>query len=163
MLNKVISGGQTGADIAGLKAAKDAGFRTGGYINKGFKTLDGNKPEYGKIYDLEEIKSLNYPVRTKANVINSDATVIFATKLQSRGVALTIRLANEAKKPIFIADMSKMNTDDMIQWIKQHNVRTLNVAGNSENKSPGIEETTYAFLNSVLNKLMALNPLGEIK
>ena len=163
MLNKVISGGQTGADIAGLKAAKDAGFRTGGYINKGFKTLDGNKPEYGKTYGLEEIKSLNYPVRTKANVINSDATVIFATKLQSRGVALTIRLANEAKKPIFIADISKMNTDDMIQWIKQHNVRTLNVAGNSENKSPGIEETTYAFLNSVLNKLMALNQLGKIK
>jgi hypothetical protein len=107
--------------------------------------------------------SLNYPVRTKANVINSDATVIFATKLQSRGVALTIKLANEARKPVFIADISNMNTDDMIQWIKRHNVRTLNVAGNSENKSPGIEMTTYLFMRSVLVKLVALNPLSEIK
>ena len=154
MLITVISGGQTGADIAGLKAAKDAGFRTGGYINKGFKTLDGDKPEYGRAYGLIEMTSLNYPVRTKANVINSDATVIFATKLQSRGVALTIKLANEARKPVFIADISNMNTDDMIQWIKRHNVRTLNVAGNSENKSPGIEMTTYLFMRSVLVKLM---------
>jgi hypothetical protein len=31
MLRKVISGGQTGVDLAGLDAAREAGILTGGY------------------------------------------------------------------------------------------------------------------------------------
>lgn len=38
MLLKVISGGQLGADQAGLAAAKAVGIRTGGFAPKNYKT-----------------------------------------------------------------------------------------------------------------------------
>ena len=50
MLRKVISGGQTGADRAGLQAAKSSGIKTGGYMPKGFLALDGNKVEFQYLY-----------------------------------------------------------------------------------------------------------------
>ncbi|MFZ8324119.1 YpsA SLOG family protein, partial [Staphylococcus aureus] len=40
-LKKVISGGQTGADQAGLRAGKAAGLETGGMVPKGCLTDDG--------------------------------------------------------------------------------------------------------------------------
>ncbi|HJT77421.1 MAG TPA: putative molybdenum carrier protein, partial [Gemmataceae bacterium] len=39
MLERVISGGQTGADQAGLAAAKACGIPTGGWMPKGFLTV----------------------------------------------------------------------------------------------------------------------------
>lgn len=50
MIEKVISGAQTGADVAGLKAAKACDILTGGFIPKRYKTLDGPKPEYEELY-----------------------------------------------------------------------------------------------------------------
>jgi hydroxymethylpyrimidine pyrophosphatase-like HAD family hydrolase len=37
----IISGGQTGADIAGLKVAKQLNFKTGGFAAKNFMTENG--------------------------------------------------------------------------------------------------------------------------
>jgi len=56
MLRKIISGGQTGADRAGLDFALQAGLEHGGYVAK------GRKPEDGRIDDrcqLVELLSKN--------------------------------------------------------------------------------------------------------
>jgi len=58
LVDRVISGGQTGADIAGLKAAKAFGIPTGGYMTSGFRTLDGYKPEYHREYNVIAIPVL---------------------------------------------------------------------------------------------------------
>ena len=46
MLERVISGGQTGADQAGWRAARAFGIPTGGAMPKGFLTEDGPCPEF---------------------------------------------------------------------------------------------------------------------
>ena len=46
MIDRVISGGQTGADQAGWRAAKASGIPTGGWMPKGFLTEDGPRPEF---------------------------------------------------------------------------------------------------------------------
>ena len=49
-LRKVVSGGQTGADQAGLRAARAAGIETGGWAPKGWETEEGPAPwlsDYG--------------------------------------------------------------------------------------------------------------------
>ena len=45
MLRKVVSGGQTGVDRAGLEAAVNAGFPIGGYCPKGRLAEDGTIPD----------------------------------------------------------------------------------------------------------------------
>ena len=53
MIRKVISGGQTGVDRAGLDTAREAGLPIGGYCAKGRLTEDGTIPE---IYPVLECK-----------------------------------------------------------------------------------------------------------
>jgi hypothetical protein len=50
MLDKTISGGQTGADQAAWRAAKAHAIATGGWMPKGFLTEDGPRPEFAELY-----------------------------------------------------------------------------------------------------------------
>ena len=88
MIEKIISGGQTGADIAGLKFARDNGIPTGGSAPKGFMTETGSRPELRDLYNLRELNG-SYMDRTIRNVMDADGTVIFAEKMTD-GSQLTL-------------------------------------------------------------------------
>lgn len=146
----VISGAQTGADIAGLKAAKQCGLKTGGYIPKGFLTLDGNKPEYAKLYDIKQTLTYKYPERTELNAKTSDATIWFGENKWSAGKQCTFKFIKKHNKPSLDLDTKKLPKPDVvIKWIKDNNVKTLNIAGNSEQTTKGIEEIVHKFLVEV--------------
>ena len=63
MLSKVVSGGQTGADQAGLRAAAKAGIDTGGWACKGWLTEKG-PASWLADYGLAECPVPDYPART---------------------------------------------------------------------------------------------------
>ena len=70
MVTKIISGGQTGADYAGLVAAR--------VLNLGGTAPDNYKTENGSNYELKDFFQLSafgtYPERTEANILNSDVS-----------------------------------------------------------------------------------------
>src|SRR5208283_1924431 len=68
-VERVISGGQTGADRGGLDAAIDLGLSHGGFCPKGRRAEDGTIP---KRYKLEETASADYADRTRKNVKTAD-------------------------------------------------------------------------------------------
>jgi len=141
-LEKVISGGQTGVDIAALKAARDAGLQTGGSIPKGFLTERGCNPSLAKL-GLVETESTSYVPRTEANVRDSEATFWYGDP-NSRGGKLTLRMCNKHGKAFFIInDYPPAKLFGTIQTI---GYRVINVAGNRESVSPGIEARAYAIL-----------------
>ena len=73
MIRKIISGGQTGADQAGLDFAIERDIPHGGWIAKGRRTEAGRLPDQ---YKLIEMVTKSYPKRTERNVAESDGTVI---------------------------------------------------------------------------------------
>ena len=75
MIRKIISGGQTGADRAGLDFAIETGLEHGGYVPSGRKAEDGRIDE---LYNLVELSTSSYPARTRRNIEESDGTVIFS-------------------------------------------------------------------------------------
>jgi hypothetical protein len=91
---KVISGGQTGADLAGLWVARHLGLETGGMAPKGWETLAGPKPSLGSIFGLTESTG-GYRQRTVENVKAADKTLVFSRNMRSPGTVLTI---NSCKK-----------------------------------------------------------------
>ena len=52
---KIISGGQTGADLGGLEGARDAGIETGGWAPAGYRTEIGDQEELLKGFGLKEM------------------------------------------------------------------------------------------------------------
>jgi hypothetical protein len=139
VLKKICSGGQTGADQAGLFVGKYLGFQTGGWMPKGWITLDGPRPDFAEMYRLQEHQSPKYPPRTYQNVKDNDATIRLFTKQTSPGEICTLNAINQYGKPHFDIDLKQPNDPEaLVEFLLLHKVESLNVAGNAEKTSPGI-------------------------
>jgi hypothetical protein len=153
-VERVISGGQTGADQGGILAGTELGLRTGGWAPQGWTTEAGPAPWLAN-YGLREHASPKYPPRTRANVAEADGTLVFGDD-RSRGCALTIRLASELGKPVFVVGWAsgqptpREAVPTFQRWLADHRIRTLNVAGNREERQPGIRAAVMGFLHAAL-------------
>src|SRR4051812_7853330 len=97
MFEKIISGGQTGADRAALDFALQRHIPHGGWCPKGRLAEDGGIPPR---YQLRETPGPDSIQRTEWNVRDSDGTVIFSIKeLLSGGSKQTARLVARHRKP----------------------------------------------------------------
>ena len=153
MLSKVISGGQTGVDRAGLDAALDAGIPVGGFCPKSRKAGDGTIPEQ---YPLEEMDTDEYHFRTEKNVIESDGTLILNKGILSEGTKHTHHCAVRHLKPCLIVQLDAepiIDPSNVIRWIHGQQIKILNVAGPRESK---FTEGIYREALSYLEKLFSL-------
>lgn len=153
ILERIISGGQTGADQGGLEAAAILGLKTGGTMSRNFRTETGPRYDFRETYGLIAISSPNYPDRSRINVISADATAIFG-QTTSAGSKLTLRLCQQyAKDRIIILYPDCDNAADydvelarFRRWLATVDPRILNVAGNRESINPGIQTFVRDFL-----------------
>jgi hypothetical protein len=155
-LKKIISGGQTGVDQAGLEAAKDLGYETGGHIPRGGRIDGGYDPTLITKYGLTETQATNYQERTELNVKNSDLTVIFQRKgIKSPGSDLTIRLAKANKKPFIVISTpdGPAAIAEFKAAIEKYNPETVNIAGHRESSSPDIQRWTRKVVNMAVTQL----------
>jgi predicted Rossmann-fold nucleotide-binding protein len=144
IFEKVISGGQTGVDRAGLDAAMQAGIPVGGYCPKGRLAEDGTVPEK---YPLIELTKGGSPARTEKNVMESDGTLILNVGTLSGGTRFTRDCARKHAKPYLIVKLDRDTKTDVIkQWAKDNRIRVLNIAGPRESKQPGLHVRAFAFL-----------------
>ena len=157
-LRKIISGGQTGVDQGALFAAMKLRIPVGGWAPNGFRCEDGTIPK--KYIDhMNEAPTSNYPQRTKMNVRDSDATIIFCHDVRvSRGTELTIELCKKLGKPWFdmVAETNMFqDNDDGYDHFASLLVdfRVINVAGSRESKFPGIYESSRDRLLEVFRRL----------
>lgn len=131
-LRKVISGGQVGADIAGLRAAKAFGLETGGVLPLGWRTLKGPRPEYSRHYGCTEHKSPQYPPRTFQNVRDSDGTLRLALNWQSAGEQCTLKAIRQYRKHwLDIEPFDSEGNKKIAEWLWVCQIEVLNVAGNA--------------------------------
>jgi hypothetical protein len=139
-LQTIISGGQTGADQAGLAAAVHLGLKTGGYMPKGWRTQAGPRPDMEELYGMWEHPSSAYPPRTEANVMTADATLVFGE--MSGGSLLTIRLCEQYHRPVFFqpwrSRQDDPDVDNFVAFLRREQPIILNVAGSREESQPGI-------------------------
>jgi hypothetical protein len=156
MIERVISGGQTGADQAGLRAAHLAGIPTGGFAPLGWETDDGPAPWLANC-GLVECSTAGYPTRIMANVSSSGATLWFGV-MTTPCAKSTLRACLELGKPHMRVFLGRsLKPSHVAAWIVEHEIHTLNVAGNRESRSPGIGERTEKFLAEVFRQLQTLD------
>ena len=151
---QVISGGQTGADQAGLVAARRYGIPTGGWMPKDYLTSTGPAPELAREFGLQE-HSGGYADRTEANVRLADGTLRLAASFETLGEKCTLKWIRRHGKPYLDIDRAAPPpVEEVAEWIRQHNIKVLNIAGNVEPKSKkaktsGITEFVIDYLGRV--------------
>ena len=152
-IEKIISGGQTGADRAALDFAIDNGIPYGGWLPKGRKTEDGRLSEK---YHLQEMPTEDYAKRTEMNVLDSDGTVIVSNGFLKDGSALTREFAIRHEKPWIHLDRKELSLQEAAEklffWLTENQIKILNVAGSRAGKDPTIYETTWYLLKTTLSK-----------
>ncbi len=151
MLKKIISGHQSGADIAAIDAAKAHSFPCWGWVPRGRKTESGPLPEQ---YDVEEMITGDYPQSSMQNVIYSDGTVIFTHGILTGGPENVRKYAIEQNKPWLHIDLGEYGVVDSIRqitiFIDENQIETLNVAGKSASKDARIYEPVYRVIDGFL-------------
>lgn len=150
VVEKIVSGGQSGVDRAALDAALALGIPCGGWCPKGRHAEDGIIPAH---YPLTETTSKDYRVRTRRNVREADGTLILSRGPLSGGTALTRRLAKEMGKPCLVVDLAQRpRVSDVRAWLASNNIRTLNVAGPRESSQPGMHALARRLLQRVFSR-----------
>ena len=153
MIEKIISGGQTGADQAAWRAARAFHVTTAGGMPAGFLTEDGRRPEFAEQFGATEMPTEGAAARTEQNVQDSDATLWFGETTTS-GAHTTVRACHKFGKPCLPIDPSaSFEPAQVATWIVAGKVRILNVAGNRESDEPGIGDRVERFLGQVLETL----------
>lgn len=148
----MVSGGQTGADVNGLKAAKALGIETGGWAPKGYLTEKGSDLSLKELYNLQETESSQYPPRTKLNVLDSDGTIRFAFDFKTAGEKCTYNAIKWYSKPHFDVNLNKpLPVEEAYNWLVENQIKILNVAGNRESTHPGVGELTEKYLLELLS------------
>tara|TARA_R100001224_G_scaffold101837_2_gene73574 strand:- start:599 stop:8548 length:7950 start_codon:yes stop_codon:yes gene_type:complete len=161
-VNKVISGGQTGADIIFSQAAKEAGLETGGLMPTGFVTEDGKKPNYAKEFNMQQDPDTGkgrdfYLSRTRKNVANSDGTIVVVNdpKNMSSGSKATVEFAKELNKPVLVVKPT-VNAATIRNFIDKNKIKVLNGAGSRgstlKNQNKLKTTLTEVFTNKVQAK-----------
>jgi hypothetical protein len=149
-LEGVITGGQTGADQAGWRAAKAVGIPTGGAMSKGFNAEEGPRPEFAAEFAACELDSEESWERTQRNVIDSEGTLWFGNP-ESEGGVRTFSACRAFGKPYRVVPIERLIVypSNVAEWLLMRGIRVLNVAGNRQSTEPGIGARVEALLLQV--------------
>ena len=153
LVQKIVSGGQTGADRAALDFAIANGIPHGGWCPAGRVAEDGS---IDWRYRLKETPSQSYVQRTEWNVRDSDGTVVFSIASELVGGSrLTCEFASRYNKPC--VHISQTGDGDaapnkLRDFVQKHGIKILNIAGPRSSTEPAIVAFTKSVLQAVLTK-----------
>ena len=150
---RIISGGQTGVDRAGLDVAIYLEVEHGGWCPAGRRAEDGVIPD---VYQLRETTQRDYAVRTEKNVVDADGTLVLFEPPLSGGTALTVALSRKHRRPHLAINIHEQVPDaaavaTVHDWVRDHGIEVLNVAGPRESNCPGIGSRAERFLLAVFD------------
>ncbi|NIP16804.1 MAG: hypothetical protein GWM87_00550 [Xanthomonadales bacterium] len=147
----IVSGGQTGVDRGALDAAIECGSPCRGWCPAGRRAEDGPIPAK---YPLRELGSADYADRTRANVRDSDGTLVLSFSRYGPGTQLTADHARRLNRPLLNLDAEATEVasaiDTILEFIARHRIGVLNVAGPRASEAPGAQAFARAVVTGIL-------------
>ena len=157
MIEKIISGGQSGADLLAIDWALKNDIKCEINVEKAYKPLNNGIIPKGVPINVVSDKrgfSGGWIERRRYNIVESDFTLIFVRNdiYETRGSLGTMTDCKKLYRPFSYIVLSTVDSIDVgivINLLKEHDVRILNVAG--ERSLNCIErEKMFKFLNMVI-------------
>ena len=151
---KFRTGGQTGVDRAVLDFCLENQVHVGGWCPARRKAEDGTIPTH---YPLDELEGAGYGERTKANVRDSDGTMILHLGIISGGTQLTAECCRQLGRPCLSLNLRSVNKEaqvkKLLNFMEGEKIRELNIAGPRASEESEVYGKTRIFLQLFLNAL----------
>lgn len=155
LLQRVVSGGQTGVDRGALDAALDHGFPCGGWCPAGRKAEDGVIPAH---YPVAELAAGDYRHRTIQNVLDSEGTLVIYFEYLRGGTEQTVLHCIRRQRPYKLVDAAEVSAQQGARlaatFVTAHRVTVLNIAGPRQSQEPRAHAYTYALVAALLRPLL---------
>ncbi len=155
-LGRIVSGGQTGVDLAAWDVALAKGIPMGGWVPKGNINEAGRIPN--RYAGLREASSTLPAERTFLNVKWAHATLIISSGSPVGGTAFTVQMAQAMQRPCLCLDLSRYTMGEsraiLGRWLEAIVPVRLNVAGPRASEDGEIYQKTLDLLLPV--------PLGAL-
>lgn len=154
-MTKIISGGETGADIGALVGASKAGVPTGGTASRDYMTEKGSqapvlKASFGLIPHPSHLEA----DRVFENIKKADVTAIFTAAINCSEVDQVVKVCEKLnKKHIVIDAFAPTAAETFHSFVLETKPDCLNITGDKESKSAGIAITTSRIICSVMTTI----------
>jgi len=154
-ITRIVSAGNPGAERGGVDAASYCDLDHGGWIRRGRR--NGRDVRIPLRYDVPHVRNVpdNRPC-SEANVVDSDATVVFAYGMPSDRGGKAAALAMKHDRPCLTIDLNRPRTetvDEIVAWLEEDcpSECVLHVTGATEMEAPGIGPTVMAWMIDVIS------------
>jgi hypothetical protein len=151
LIQKIISGGQTGAEQAAIEVAMTFDFTHGGWVPK--DSLSKNGVISAK-YHLNETSSAGYTDHMERNVLESDATLIISRGRLTGGALISQNCAILGGRPCLHIDLyitPVLQAVSIISsWTRLNRIEVLNVTGQKADTDSMIYQDTVNLLKKAL-------------
>ena len=131
------------------------GIDCGGSCPKGRLAEDGIIPTR---YPLVELESKDYRIRTRQNILDSHGTLITSFGPLNGGSKLTYDLCLKHGRPALHIDATAQNEpsncEALSDFVRDHFITILNVAGPRASRCNRIYNFTYELLKQFLKKIL---------
>ena len=148
---KIVSGGQTGVDRAALDAALKHQVPCGGWCPADRLDEFGRIPDH---YPVMELPNGGFGDRTRQNVIDSDASIIFCPGKLQGGTEYTLRCCEELERPHLVIDAAKIAAEQAAtqvrDFVRHNQPNVINVAGSRQSEWPEGYQYCFAVLDNFL-------------
>jgi len=147
MITKILSYGDTGANLAGLLAAERCGIMTGGETQKDYITEKGAQPLLKERFGLVESTNNNW---TASNIEKAEATILF-----SNDSPFGNQVADYCRGkgiPCITINPKSLDSEVTMLFLNLIKPKTVNVVGELESAFSGITKTARDHLVNVFQK-----------
>lgn len=153
MVERIVSGGQTGCDRAAFDVALALEIPLGGWVPLGRIDEDGVIPD--RYPNLRETDSADPAVRSECNVRDSDATLLISHGPLRAGTALTRQRCEALGRPWLHIDLLCDSSGAVRNWLARTRPAVLNIAGARHSEDPALYAAARAMLVEVLSDAAA--------
>ncbi len=150
MINKIISGGQPGVELAALDVAIRLDIPHEGWAFQRRGEKDGHWPEQS---NLKTIDLPSYHLRLEKNIIFSDGIVILSYGQLVIGSKVIKELAGKHQKPFLSIDLTECSINRAIssirKWLNSNNIEAVYFTGSKPVDESNIYEETVQIIEGI--------------
>ncbi len=149
LVRKIISGGQTGVEMAALDVAAKLGLGHGGWTPRGMRNEAGQLPER---LGLVEVSRVGFQAAMEQNIIHSDGTLLITRGQKTTEARFAVETALRHERQFLHADLSQQSSFEAASlassWLSMQKIREVFITGPSASQDSRLYHQTKKIIET---------------